>query len=89
MSDLMLRANNLSKRFKIYSHPWSRALECMSMGRTKHHTDLWALTDASLGVELIAACVTDEAESDRLIFNVIEAHLSQPEKTNQGPVIEG
>jgi lipopolysaccharide transport system ATP-binding protein len=47
MREFVLQANNLSKRFKIYSNPWSRALEWATLGRKKNHGDFWALKNVS------------------------------------------
>ena len=47
MNDIVVRVNHLSKRFKIYSSPWARALEWASYGRKICHQDFWALKDIS------------------------------------------
>lgn len=51
MSETVINANNISKRFKVYSNPWHRAVEWGSFGRVKKHEDFWALKDISFQVE--------------------------------------
>ena len=51
MDELIIQANNLSKRFKIYSKPSHRALEWASFGRKVCHQEFWALRDISFEVE--------------------------------------
>jgi iron complex transport system ATP-binding protein len=41
---------NLSKKYKIYSKPWDRALEWVSLGRRKLHGENWALRDLNFTV---------------------------------------
>jgi ABC-type polysaccharide/polyol phosphate transport system ATPase subunit len=50
MNDVVVKVNDLSKRFKIYSNPWARALEWVSRGRKNCHEDFWALQDISFQV---------------------------------------
>ena len=45
--DFLLRVDNLSKCFKIYSNPWKRALEWVSPGKGEYHKDFWALRNVS------------------------------------------
>jgi ABC-type polysaccharide/polyol phosphate transport system ATPase subunit len=51
MSDVVVQVNNLSKCFKIYRSPWSRALEWASYGRRICHKDFWALKGISFEVK--------------------------------------
>jgi ABC-type polysaccharide/polyol phosphate transport system ATPase subunit len=51
MNDFVVDVQNLSKRFKLYSHPWHRSLEWLSLGRISRHVDHWALRDISFRVE--------------------------------------
>lgn len=48
--DIVLRVENLSKRFKLYRTPWRRALEWASLGQRTYHTDFWAIRDISFEV---------------------------------------
>jgi len=47
MNDIVVKVDNLGKRFKIYHSPWSRALEWVSYGQKVYHRDFWALRDIS------------------------------------------
>ena len=47
MDNVAVRAVNLSKCYKLYSHPWHRAAEWLSLGQVQRHTDFWALKDIS------------------------------------------
>jgi lipopolysaccharide transport system ATP-binding protein len=47
----MIKVNNLSKKFKIYSRPWHRALEWSVVGQKRFHKEFWALRDVSFEVE--------------------------------------
>jgi lipopolysaccharide transport system ATP-binding protein len=47
MNDIVVKVNYLSKRFKIYSNPWARALEWVSNGQKVYHRDFWALRNIS------------------------------------------
>lgn len=47
MNDIVVKVDNLSKRFKIYSNPWFRALEWVSNSEKVYHRDFWALKDIS------------------------------------------
>ncbi|MGA2261208.1 MAG: ABC transporter ATP-binding protein, partial [Acidobacteriota bacterium] len=51
MSDFAVNVQNLSKRFKLYNHPWHRALDWCSLGHVARHTDHWALKDISFRAE--------------------------------------
>ena len=46
----MIRVDRLSKKFKIYSNPWHRALEWVALGGRTFHQDFWALRDVSFEV---------------------------------------
>ena len=46
----LLSVEGLAKRFKIYPSPWARAREWATGGRTRQHTDFWALRDVSFAV---------------------------------------
>jgi lipopolysaccharide transport system ATP-binding protein len=50
VNDVVVKVNDLSKGFKIYSSPWRRALEWASLGRQNCHQDFWALKDISFEV---------------------------------------
>jgi ABC-type polysaccharide/polyol phosphate transport system ATPase subunit/predicted SAM-dependent methyltransferase len=51
MSDVVIQVDNLSKRFKIYSSPWARALEWATWGKKSYHQDFWALQGISFQVK--------------------------------------
>ena len=51
MNDIAVQVNNLGKRFKIYSDPWSRALEWATYGKHICHQDFWALRNVSFEVK--------------------------------------
>jgi ABC-type polysaccharide/polyol phosphate transport system ATPase subunit len=46
-NEVMIRADRLGKRFKIYPNPWGRLVEWVTRGATKRHDDFWALRDVS------------------------------------------
>jgi ABC-type polysaccharide/polyol phosphate transport system ATPase subunit len=46
----MIKVENLSKKFKIYSNPWLRGVEWASFGKKKLHQEFWALRDVSFEV---------------------------------------
>ena len=46
----MIRVNNLSKKFNIYSNPWHRVAEWADMGQRNRHQEFWALRDISFEV---------------------------------------
>ncbi len=50
MSDTLITAAGLSKRFKIYDKPTGRLAEWLSGGRVVRHRDFWALRDFSFEV---------------------------------------
>lgn len=51
MSDAVISARDLSKRFKLYRHPWDRAVEWLTLGRTIRHESFWALQGINLEVQ--------------------------------------
>ena len=51
MDNVAVRVLNLSKRYKLYSHPWHRAAEWVSLGQVQRHADFWALKDVSFHLE--------------------------------------
>lgn len=48
--DIVLQVNNLSKCFKIYSNPWHRAREWVSLRKRTYHQPFWSLKDVSFEV---------------------------------------
>jgi ABC-type polysaccharide/polyol phosphate transport system ATPase subunit len=50
MSRILIRTDNLTKRFKLYPKPSGRLVEWLSLGRATRHADFWALRDFSLQV---------------------------------------
>jgi ABC-type polysaccharide/polyol phosphate transport system ATPase subunit len=46
----VIRATNLSKRFRIYPSPWGRLTEWATAGRAVRHEEFWALRDVDLTV---------------------------------------
>jgi lipopolysaccharide transport system ATP-binding protein len=50
MEPTVVRVNNLSKKFKIYTSPWDRALEWVRFGRKRYHQEFWALRRLSFEV---------------------------------------
>ena len=51
MDNVAVRAVNLSKCYKLYSHPWHRAAEWLSLGQVQRHSDFWALRRVSFHLE--------------------------------------
>jgi ABC-type polysaccharide/polyol phosphate transport system ATPase subunit len=49
-ADVVVRAEQLCKRFKIYPRPSGRFVEWLSGGRARRHEDFWALRGVSLAV---------------------------------------
>ncbi len=47
---IAIKVNNLSKNFKLYSSSGKRALEYLTFGKKKCHTDFWALSDISFEI---------------------------------------
>jgi len=43
MDNVAVRVLNLSKRYKLYGHPWHRMAEWASLGQVQRHADFWAL----------------------------------------------
>lgn len=50
MSDVVLQVENLGKCFKIYSNPWERAKEWVSVRRHTYHQPFWSLRNVSFEV---------------------------------------
>jgi lipopolysaccharide transport system ATP-binding protein len=48
MSELVVRAWGLGKRYKLYDNPYHRLLEWASFGSAVRHRDFWALRDVAL-----------------------------------------
>jgi lipopolysaccharide transport system ATP-binding protein len=48
--EVVLKVENLGKRFKIYPSQGGRIREWLSLGRHKHHRDFWCLQDISFQV---------------------------------------
>ena len=46
-----LRAENISKQYRIYAKPGDRLKESLTRGRMKRHREFWALTDVSFEIE--------------------------------------
>ena len=46
-----MRALNLSKCYKLYSHPWHPAAEWALLGQVQRHTDFWALRNVTFHLE--------------------------------------
>jgi len=51
MDNVAVRVVNLSKRYKLYNHPWHRAAEWVSLGQVQRHADFWALKEISFHLE--------------------------------------
>mgnify|MGYP001176979319 CR=1 FL=1 len=45
--DVVVRVEQLRKRFKIYNNPWDRVREWMTLGAHQRHKDFWALHNIS------------------------------------------
>ncbi|HLX64085.1 MAG TPA: ABC transporter ATP-binding protein [Planctomycetota bacterium] len=50
MSDAIVSASGLGKRFKLYASPWARLAEWISFGGANRHQDFWALRNVSFQV---------------------------------------
>jgi ABC-type polysaccharide/polyol phosphate transport system ATPase subunit len=48
MSDPLVRAWGLGKRYKLYDNPYARLVEWASFGSATRHRDFWALRDVAL-----------------------------------------
>jgi lipopolysaccharide transport system ATP-binding protein len=48
VSEIVLRAEGLSKSYRLYSAPHHRVLEALLRGRRKLHREVWALCDVDL-----------------------------------------
>ncbi len=51
MDNVAVRVLNLSKRYKLYSHPWHRVAEWASLGQVQRHADFWALREVTFRLE--------------------------------------
>ena len=51
MSDILISATGLSKRFKIYEKPTGRLAEWATLNRAVRHREFWALRDFSFDVK--------------------------------------
>ena len=49
-NDIVVEANELSKRFKIYPRPTGRLFEWLTLGKVSRHSDFWALRNINLQV---------------------------------------
>ncbi len=47
VDEVMIRAEGVGKRFKLYRSPWLRMVEWVTADRVKRHTDFWAVRDIS------------------------------------------
>ncbi|HEX4053988.1 MAG TPA: ABC transporter ATP-binding protein [Tepidisphaeraceae bacterium] len=47
---LAVRVTGLGKRFRIYSSPWDRVAEWISLNKIRRHTDFWALRGIDFSV---------------------------------------
>ena len=50
MTEVVVSVRDLSKRFKLYSNPWHRVLEWLTLGHAVRHGEFWALTGISFDV---------------------------------------
>src|SRR5438094_8076107 len=48
---LIVRAEKISKCFRIYRHPSDHLRELLTFGKRKYHEPFWAVKDVDLGVE--------------------------------------
>jgi lipopolysaccharide transport system ATP-binding protein len=46
----LIRVSRLGKSFRLYSKPWARLAEWLTLGRAVRHQDFWALRDVSFDV---------------------------------------
>ncbi len=49
-ADVLVEAEGVAKRFRIYAQPSARLKEWMSLGKLRRHEDFWALRDISFKV---------------------------------------
>jgi len=49
-NEIILQVSNLSKCFQIYSNPWHRAKEWLSLKKQTYHQPFWSLKDVSFQV---------------------------------------
>jgi lipopolysaccharide transport system ATP-binding protein len=50
MTEVVVSVRDLSKRFKLYTNPWHRVFEWLSLGRALRHEEFWALTGVGFDV---------------------------------------
>lgn len=48
---VVIRADNLGKKFRIYPRPWARLTEWITAGAAVRHEDFWALRNVSFDVK--------------------------------------
>ena len=48
--ELAVQAEALSKVYRLYARPFDRALEWLTLGRTRRHVEHWALSDVSFSL---------------------------------------
>jgi ABC-type polysaccharide/polyol phosphate transport system ATPase subunit len=48
--EVVVRASEVSKRYKIYANPWDRAREWVSRSNSRLHEEIWALRNVSFDV---------------------------------------
>ena len=51
MANVALRAENLSKQYRIYDRPMDRLKESLTRGRMRRHREFWALSDINFELE--------------------------------------
>lgn len=49
--EYVVTAENIAKKYKIYSNPWHRALEWIAFDKKQMHKEFWALKDISFKVK--------------------------------------
>jgi ABC-type polysaccharide/polyol phosphate transport system ATPase subunit len=50
MTEVVVSVRDLSKRFKLYTNPWHRVVEWLTLGRAIRHAEFWALTGVGFDV---------------------------------------
>jgi ABC-type polysaccharide/polyol phosphate transport system ATPase subunit len=55
VSEIIVSVRDLSKRYKLYRHPWDRVTEWLTAGRASRHQDFWALEGVSF--EVARGCI--------------------------------
>ncbi len=56
MTDTVVSASGLSKRYKLYNRPFDRIKEVLSLTGRNHHKEFFALRDVALRVEPGESC---------------------------------